>query len=311
MDAPAAKKQASADASGSPTPTKRLLIGVPKKGRLAERVLGLLNGAGLDHYRAPRLDIAECTRLPVTIVFLPASDIATFVGEGSVDMGITGEDIIAESDVEVKLEMNLGFGKCRLCVQAPVGTVKDVHTLVGKRIATSFPQLTKKHFASLKGELGDAAPESATSIREISGSVEAACGLGLADAVVDLVETGTTMRAAGLEIVDTIMETQTVLISNTKSPHRVMIDKIRTRLEGYQNATKHYLITYNVKRSDLDKAVLITPGHESPTIQELNEDGWISVSSMVLIKEVSDIMDRLKDIGARSILALDIKNCRF
>ena len=159
-----------------------LLFGVPKKGRLHEKIVGMLKGAGLEYKREARLDIAHCRDLPVSLVFLPAADIATYVGEGDVDMGITGEDIIAESEVDVIELMRLGMGKCRLSVQAPSGTTQDPRQLAGKRVVTSFPVLTKKYFASL--ENGEE-----TKVKCISGSVEASCGLGLADGIVDLVET--------------------------------------------------------------------------------------------------------------------------
>ena len=163
---------------------------IPKKGRLHERVSLLLKGAGVVYKREPRLDIALCVDLPITLVFLPASDIAKYVGDGNVDIGITGHDVVKESNVNVDHIMNLGFGKCKLCVQAPVANkVTDVSTLAGGRIVTSFPHLTENFFKVFDDE-----KQVKTKITEVSGSVEAACGLGLADAVVDLVETGTTMR---------------------------------------------------------------------------------------------------------------------
>jgi ATP phosphoribosyltransferase len=141
------------------------------------------------------------------MVFLPASDISKYVGEGNVDIGVTGIDIVEENVSEVERVMDLGFGKCRLCVQAPVASnVTDVKSLAGKRIVTSFPTLTKKFFDPLDEELGVT-----TNIRFVSGSVEAACGLGLADAVVDLVETGTTMKAS----------TKRIFKSNTRTLHIV------------------------------------------------------------------------------------------
>ena len=160
-----------------------------------------MKGAGLTYSRLPRLDVAHCKRLPVTLVFLPAADIATYVAEGNVDLGITGEDIIAEHDAHVDVLLPLNIGKCRLCVQAPAGRIKDVKQLAGKRIVTSFPNLARKFFDEY-----DSVDE--TTIRYVSGSVEVACSLGLADGIVDLVETGTTMRAAGLEIVAEVMTTQ-------------------------------------------------------------------------------------------------------
>lgn len=150
----------------------------------------MLKGAGIEFHREARLDVALCRDLPITLVFLPAADIAKFVGEGNVDIGITGGDIVKESQVEVDHVMDLGFGKCKLCVQAPVvDKITDVSSLAGGRIVTSFPDITKDFFEKYDKEKG-----TKTSVRFVSGSVEAACSLGLADAVVDLVETGTTMK---------------------------------------------------------------------------------------------------------------------
>lgn len=163
---------------------------IPKKGRLYEKVVEILNGAGIRFHRKPRLDVAECTDYPMTLVFLPAADIAKYVGMGDVDLGITGMDVVRESDVEVEKVMELGFGGCRLCVQAPVAhNIQNAEELAGKRIVTSFPHLSKKFFAEFDKKKGVE-----TKISFVSGSVEAACGLGLADGVVDLVETGTTMK---------------------------------------------------------------------------------------------------------------------
>ncbi len=150
----------------------------------------MLKGAGIEFRREARLDVAMCIGLPITLVFLPAADIAKYVGDGDVDIGITGLDVVQESMVEVDHIMDLGFGKCKLCVQAPVASnIKEVKELAGGRVVTSFPDLTKSFFQQYDEERGVK-----TKVNFVSGSVEAACGLGLADAVVDLVETGTTMR---------------------------------------------------------------------------------------------------------------------
>jgi ATP phosphoribosyltransferase len=178
--------------STTTSPSDNCKFAIPKKGRLFQKVTDLLKGAGIEFRREPRLDVAFCVDLPLTLVFLPASDIAKYVAEGNVDIGITGRDIIEESDVVVDEIMNLGFGKCKLCVQAPVADkITDVSTLSGGRIVTSFPVLAEKFFKKFDEEKG-----TKTKITEVSGSVEAACGLGLADAVVDLVETGTTMKVS-------------------------------------------------------------------------------------------------------------------
>jgi ATP phosphoribosyltransferase len=172
------------------SPPGNCRFAIPKKGRLYEKCTEMLKGAGINFHREARLDVALCNDFPITLVFLPASDIAKYVGEGDVDMGITGLDVVRESNVEVEHIMDLGFGKCKLCVQGPVAhKIENVESLAGKRIVTSFPHLTKQFFDPIDKEKGVE-----TSINFVSGSVEAACGLGLADAVVDLVETGTTMK---------------------------------------------------------------------------------------------------------------------
>jgi ATP phosphoribosyltransferase len=176
------------------SPPGNCKFAIPKKGRLHDKVVEMLSGSGIEFRREPRLDVALCIGLPITLVFLPASDIAKYVGEGNVDIGITGLDVVKESMVTVDHVMDLGFGKCKLCVQAPVDSkITNVEDLAGKRIVTSFPDLTREFFAPLDKKKGVT-----TSVKFVSGSVEAACGLGLADGIVDLVETGTTMKVSSL-----------------------------------------------------------------------------------------------------------------
>lgn len=178
------------EAGKNVSPPGNCRFAIPKKGRLCEKVTDMLTGAGIAFRREPRLDVALCVDFPITLVFLPASDIAKYVGEGNVDIGITGMDVVEESNVDVEHVLDLGFGKCKLCVQAPVADkIENVASLAGKRIVTSFPYLAKKFFDPLDAKLGVT-----TSVNFVSGSVEAACGLGLADGIVDLVETGTTMK---------------------------------------------------------------------------------------------------------------------
>jgi len=177
----------------SAAPPHYARLAIPKKGRLHEKVMDLLSGAGLQFHRQARLDVAVCTNLALTLVFLPAADIATFCSEGNVDLGITGVDVVQETQSNVTILQELGFGKCKLCLQAPV-PLPELNELAGKRIVTSFPHLARKYFDQLDQQYG-----TTTQIRFVSGSVEAACGLGLADAVVDLVETGTTMRVCTMK----------------------------------------------------------------------------------------------------------------
>jgi len=292
-------------------PPENLLIGVPKKGRLHELCIKLLvDGAGLDYRRPERVDIAHCKDAPVSLVFLPAHDIATYVSEGNVDMGITGQDVMAETEPDcanLETVVQLGFGRCKLAVQGPVSeNIKDVASLAGKRIVTSFPVIAEKFFKQYETEA-----TGKTKIKFVSGSVEAACQLGLADGIVDLVETGTTMRAAGLEIVEKIMDTQAVLIKSKKALHPELIDTITRRIQGHFTATQYQMIQYNVKRTNLEKAVLITPGKRSPTITGLDDNEWVAVSALVLRKEVQNIADKLEAIGADSILIFSIQNTRM
>ena len=290
-------------------PTTRgsqLIMAVPKKGRLYDAVQKMLQGAGIEYTRKDRLDIALSKNLPMTIVFLPAADIATFVGEGNVDIGITGEDVIAESDVDVELLLKLGFGKCNLSVQAPTSSeFPTVQSLAGKRIVTSFPSVAKKFFAQYEREGTEP-----THIKCISGSVEAACALGLADGIVDLVETGTTMRAAGLQEVAVVMGTEAVLIGNPRTHHKDLIQVILKRMIGYLTAQSWVLVTYNIRRSALAKACVVTPGKQAPSIMPLELEDWVAVSALVPKREAPAVMDSLADIGATDILLQQLLSSR-
>mmetsp|Transcript_20142 Transcript_20142/g.29453 ORF Transcript_20142/g.29453 Transcript_20142/m.29453 type:complete len:298 (+) Transcript_20142:75-968(+) len=296
-----------ADNVANSSPAGYCKFAIPKKGRLFQKVNDLLQGAGIEYKRAPRLDVATCKDLPLTLVFLPASDIAKYVAEGNIDFGITGLDVVRESNVEVDQVMNLGFGGCKLCVQAPAAqNITDVSTIAGGRIVTSFPHLTEQYFAPFDKSKGVT-----TKITEVSGSVEAACGLGLADAVVDLVETGTTMRAAGLEVVAEVLETESVLISNPKSEHGDMLKMIKKRIEGFMVAKKYIMISYNIPNDLLEAALLITPGKKSPNITSLQDSGYKAVTSLVLKKEANNKMDELHEMGARDILTFALTNTRM
>ncbi|TPX30490.1 ATP phosphoribosyltransferase [Synchytrium microbalum] len=308
----------------------RLLFAIPKKGRLHEQCLSLLSGADIQFKRGNRVDIAMSTNLPIALVFLPAADIAKFVADGNVDLGITGQDVVRESGVDVEEVMHLGFGKCNLSVQVPVTSdITDVKELVGKRIVTSFERLVHEFFADLErneanvnkqpngnskedyiGATGSF-PVLKTRINYVSGSVEAACGLGLADGIVDLVESGETMRAANLHAIHVLCTSEAVLICNRAKRHtNALISRIARRIEGVITAQRYALITYNVSRASLPAAVQITPGKKAPTISPLEDNNWVAVSSMVMKNKVSDIMDELESVGASDILVTNINNCR-
>ncbi|KAK9326435.1 hypothetical protein V1517DRAFT_311780 [Lipomyces orientalis] len=299
----------------------RLLFAVPKKGRLYQQCLELLKGADIQFNRSNRLDIALCTNLPIALVFLPAADIPRFVGEGRVSLGITGQDQVAESNIDVREIIDLGFGSCKLQVEVPEnGEISDPRQLVGKSIVTSFTSLTEQYFRKLEAEAeavagkpavnGDEKKPLKTVIKYVGGSVEAACALGIADAVVDLVESGETMRAAGLKAIETVFETSAVLIASQHPTHPDLLEIIVSRIKGVIAAGKYVLCNYNCPRDKLNVVITITPGHRAPTVSPLEEEGWVSVSSMVEKKRIAEVMDRLQAAGAEDILVFNISNSR-
>ncbi|KAI6372424.1 hypothetical protein MCOR25_003745 [Pyricularia grisea] len=324
----------------------RLLFAVPKKGRLQGPCLNLLEGADIQFRRESRLDIALVKNLPIALIFLPAADIPTFVGEGRVDLGITGTDQVQEHDAGVRsvnrarrgststfnpaeegkprgceTVMDLGFGGCRLQVQVPQkGAFASSADLVGKNIGTSFVHLAEEYFARLEQEKdaatngGEApAPGSRklrTNIIELSGSVEAACALGVADGIVDLVESGETMRAAGLKAIDTVVDSSAILIKSKSPSNPELVELIASRIRGVITAQKYILCQYNIERSKLAAATAITPGKRAPTITNIDQEGAVAVSSMVEKKKMAIVMDELTKIGATDILCLSIQNAR-
>ena len=323
----------------------RLLFAVPKKGRLQQATLDLLSGSDIQFRREARLDIALVKNLPIALIFLPAADIPTFVGEGRVDLGITGRDQVAEHDVNLPssepstLEeiMDLGFGSCKLQVQVPEkGAIQDPKDLVGKNIVTSFTGLTEDYFAKFEGyenrrvSINGAEsplPRIKTKIKFVGGSVEAACALGVADGIVDLVESGETMKAAGLKAIDTVVESTAVLIKSKRTSNEKLVNLITARIKGVISeywmgcsllykltycaaAQKYMFCQYNVPRSLLAQATKITPGKRAPTITALDEPDWVAVSVMVEKKKLANAMDDLAAVGAEDILASQIANSR-
>ncbi|KAF5382789.1 hypothetical protein D9615_002759 [Tricholomella constricta] len=293
----------------------RLLFAIPKKGRLYDKCISLLAGADIQFRRSNRLDVCVVLNHPIALVFLPAADIPSFVGKGDVDLGITGHDVILEAQMQglVTQVLRLGFGKCSLQVQVPeVGSIKTVDDLAGKRVVSSFKNLSQGYFNQVDSRL-QLTGANRTTIEYVGGSVEAACALGLADGIVDLVESGDTMRAAGLHAIATVLDTEAVLIKSN-SPKRPdvasIIDVITTRIAGVVAANKYVVCQYNISRDKLAAATLITPGRKAPTISPLEEDNWVGVSSMIEKSKSASIMDDLMKAGAEDILIFNLNNCR-
>jgi ATP phosphoribosyltransferase len=278
-------------------------IGVPSKGRLSELAGQLLADAGLSFRRSERSLFAKCKDMPVEITFLRTDDIPVLTAEGAIDLGITGADLVAESGADLLHRLDLGVGSCRLalCV-ADDSPVTDPRQLAGKRIATSFPRITRRWLA----EHGVDAH-----FVELSGSVEVMIALGVADAIVDLVETGSTLAANRLRIFAEIGRYETVLVQNHRIADPALADRIVRRLEGIVIARSWSLLEYNVPRARLAEAETITPGFNSPTVMALEDPEWCAVRAMVRRGEAHAIMERLDAIGASAVIETQIANCRL
>ncbi len=282
---------------------KNLRFGLPSKGRLSDIAGDLLKQAGLSFRRQSRGLFARVSGLPVELIFLRTDDIPTLCAEGAIDMGITGSDLLEESGGNAEVRMRLGVGRCRLAICVPDdASLKSAADLNGKRIATSFPAITQRYLAK---------HQASAHLVSLSGSVEVMIQLGVADAIVDLVETGSTLAANRLRILEEIDSYETVLIQNDRCRDVETADRVVRRLEGVVIARDYSLLEYNVPRSKLEAAEAITPGFNSPTINKLEDPEWCSVRVMVKRGAVIDAMERLETVGASAVIETPISNCRL
>lgn len=280
-----------------------LRIGLPSKGRLAEQAAELLVQAGLKFRRQDRSLFARVSELPIDITFLRTDDIPVLCAEGAIDMGITGSDLLEEAGVELTTRLALGIGKCRLSVCVPEDSViQSPAELKGCRVATSFPHVTEQFFHKHQANVH---------LVPLSGSVEIMISLGVAEGIVDLVETGSTLAANRLRILTDIGQYETVLVQNNEARHPDVADRIVRRLEGVVIARAWSLLEYNIPRVKLAAAERIAPGFNSPTVNSLEDSDWCAVQVMVKRKQVIDVMDKLEAIGATAILETEITNCRL
>jgi len=280
-----------------------LRLGIPSKGGLADPAAELLTEAGLSFRRQERSLFAKVSEMPVDITFLRAADIPVLCAEGAIDLGVTGSDLIEEAAVDLTTRLALGVGKCRLAVCVPDDAdVKTPGQLDGLRVATSYPGLTEKFFRAHGAEVH---------MVPASGSVEIMISLGVAEAIVDVVQTGSTLAANRLRVLADLGNHETVLVQNKKSRQRDVADRVVRRLEGVIIARGWSLLEYNVPRSKLVKAQQITPGYDSPTVNALEDAQWCAVQVMVKRKTVIEVMDQLEAIGATAILETRITNCRL
>ncbi|MGV0835411.1 ATP phosphoribosyltransferase [Mycolicibacterium thermoresistibile] len=282
-----------------------LRIAMPNKGTLSEPAVEILAEAG---YRR-RSDTKDLTVVDpannVEFFFLRPKDIAIYVGSGDLDLGITGRDLTAESDAPVRERLALGFGSSTFRYAAPAGRDWKVEDLHGKRIATAFPNLVRKDLAARGIE--------ATVIR-LDGAVEISVQLGVADAVADVVGSGRTLNLHGLVAFgESLCDSEAVLIERIDADPAgaAARDKLAARVQGVVFGQQYLMLDYDCPREVLDDAMAVTPGLQSPTVAPLADPAWVAVRAMVPRRDVNAIMDELSAIGARAILASDIRFCRF
>ena len=287
--------------TGQPNGTS-LRIAVPNKGSLSQAATEMLRESG---YRQ-RHDAKELTVLDaendVEFYYLRPRDIALYVGEGTLDVGITGRDLLLDSGAKAEEVLSLGFGRSRFVFAGPVGHFTDLSQLAGKRVATSYVGVVRT-FLEDRGV-------DATVVR-LDGAVETSVRLGVADAIADVVETGGTLRQAGLEVFgETILESEAVLITRG-GDLPPGLEVFRRRLEGVLVARGYVMMDYDIEAAHVSEAVALTPGIESPTVLPLHREGWVAVRAMVPRAGAQRLMDELFDLGARGILLTDIHACRL
>src|SRR4051794_25056230 len=264
----------------------------------------MLREAGYKQRNDPKQLALTDTDNGVEFFYLRPRDIALYVGEGTLDLGVTGRDLLRDSRAKADEVLTLGFGRSTFRFAARPGVLGgEAGDLAGKRIATSYPGV-------VKGYLEERGLE-ATVIR-LDGAVETSIQLGVADVIADVVETGSTLRQAGLEVVgEVILASEAVLIGRGPESTHPGVEVFLRRLQGVLVARSFVMMDYDLPADRTDEALALTPGIESPTVSPLHKDGWVAVRSMVPRDQAQRIMDALYDIGARAILTTDIHACRL
>ncbi len=280
-----------------------LRIAIPNKGSLSASASEILREAG---YRQ-RSDSKELTLLDtengVEFFYLRPRDIALYVGEGTLDVGITGRDLLLDSGAKAEEVLPLGFGRSRFRFAARPGTMSSLDDLAGKRISTSYVGVVRRYLE----EHGIDAE-----VIRLDGAVESSIQLGVADVIADVVETGSTLKAAGLEITgDVILESEAVLITQAGTPDPEGFEIFKRRIDGVLVARTYVMMDYDMPVERLEEAVALTPGLEGPTMSPLHREGWFAVRAMVPRAGAQKLMDDLYEIGARAILLTDIHACRL
>ncbi|KAF0847196.1 ATP phosphoribosyltransferase [Nocardia caishijiensis] len=280
-----------------------LRVAVPNKGSLSESAVSILSEAG---YRK-RTDSRDLTVLDpanqVEFFFLRPKDIAIYVGSGELDLGITGRDLALDSGSPVTERLALGFGRSTFRYAAPAGEDWKVEDLAGKRIATSYPNLVRADLARFGIE---------AEVIRLDGAVEISIQLGVADAIADVVGSGRTLRQHNLVAFgESLCDSEGVLIERTGADRDDRArNQLINRIQGVVFAQQYLMLDYDCPKSLLDQAAAITPGLESPTVSPMRDPDWVAVRALVPRKQGNELMDRLAELGAKAILATDIRSCR-
>ncbi|MCR9181637.1 MAG: ATP phosphoribosyltransferase [Flavobacteriaceae bacterium] len=279
----------------------KLKIAIQKSGRLSEKSIKLIQECGIKVSNGERKLKSESSNFPIEILFLRDDDIPQYVEQGVVDIGILGENEVWEKEKNVTVVSKLGFANCKLSLAIPKDEIyTDSSYFSGKRIATSYPNILQRYFD---------AKNITVEIEEIGGSVEIATGIGLADAVFDIVSTGSTLLMNGLKEVEVVTKSEAVLISNTKlsNEKQEILDRLLFRINAVKNGSDHKYILLNCPVKALDQITQLIPGMKSPTILPLANKEWCSLHSVVKEDEFWDVIDQLKAHGAEGILVVPIE----
>ena len=280
-----------------------LRIAVPNKGSLSLAATEILRESG---YRQ-RTDSKELAHGDpengVEFFYLRPRDIALYVGEGTLDVGITGRDLLLDSGAHAQEVLPLGFGRSAFHFAGPAGKYTHLDQLAGLRIATSYVGVVRRFL----DERGIEA-----TVTRLDGAVETSIQLGVADVIADVVETGSTLRAAGLATFgDVVLESEAVLITRAGAPEPDGFEVFRRRIDGVMVARSYVMMDYDIEAARVNDAVALTPGIEGPTISPLHREGWVAVRAMVRRDGAQRLMDDLWDLGAKGIILTDIHACRL
>lgn len=279
----------------------KLKIAIQKSGRLSEKSIALLEECGLKFPNGGGKLITESSNFPVEILFLRDDDIPQYVEQNVAHIGIIGENVFLESEKKITIVEKLNFSACRLSLAVPKETDYEGLTFFNnKKVATSYPNILGSYFR----ENGINA-----TVEVISGSVEIAPGIGLADGICDIVSSGSTLLSNGLKEVETVLKSQAVLVSNQNLDEEIqsVLNKLLFRIRSVQKARENKYILLNTPNSQLEKIIGILPGMNSPTILPLAKEGWSSLHSVISEEKFWDIIDELKEAGAEGILVVPIE----